>query len=204
MAICTINEIHHLENFRNVPQALREKRANEMEADWTAQYGIQIDGYAPGVITVNIAGSTPEKFMLWLEAAGIVLVTIQARDVLTLWKKADPISLGMCHMLQVDPKVQRFLSDLEPSEIFPKLDELAWNAIRTVPVNPIDAHVSAERMRAANIEIGEDRSNELEPPAPYEPTHDNDLAFGIVEPSADANLFETAKSNNPGLGDWLL
>lgn len=61
MAICTINEIHHLENFRNVPQALREKRANEMEADWTAQYGIQIDGYAPGVITVNIAGSTPEN-----------------------------------------------------------------------------------------------------------------------------------------------
>lgn len=201
--LCTINEIFHLENFKNVPAALREKRAAAMEQTWEQQFGVRIDGYQPGVMRVDISKSHRDLVMQWLAEAGIALVTLEPRDVETIWSKRDPISLGIVHMLQVgDPTVQRELSNLEPEEIFPTLEKLAWSALRTVEVNPLDEHVVAERLKAIGVDVPGDNTDFYEPPAPYEPTHDNDLDFGLLPAAPDANLFETAKNDLPGTGDF--
>jgi hypothetical protein len=196
-----LNEHKHGPEFEAVPAVLREKYAAKMQQDWEKYYRITFIVNGPGVLQADIRNSDRELLQQFFESSGIAAVSLEAADVSTLMGR-NPASLMLVDLLNSSEKARELCSALEPSEIFPLLEQIAWETVAPKPNgildalrSPVDEAVTVQRMKDAGFHVPEAQSLEL--PAERQPTTEFDEEFGLIPLPPDHDLFSAVL---PSLG----
>jgi hypothetical protein len=110
--------------FANVPLALKDRAANEMNQAGEA-FGVRLTGGDSYSVHAELSGTTPARFLSWCEQMNICRVDVDRASDFTTFIGRNPVSLQVVEAYMQKAIPANMIGNLLPDEVFSAMQNVA-------------------------------------------------------------------------------